>query len=232
MGDRSVPDPATQRGAGHRVFIDFDNTITIGDMLDGVIERFAGDGSWRTFEEDWAAGRIGTRACLEGQVLTLRAEWSELRAHLDGIELDPGFAILRDQLRREQVELMILSDNFDLFVSHLLQRHGLDDVPFRSNHVERTGNRFLPSFPHANPECPGCAHCKKTHFLPPHHDARRVIYIGDGRSDVCPSLHADIVFAKDSLLTHLQKKGIACIPYRNLTEVSQRLETILHDNVQ
>ncbi len=213
-------DPAR---AGWRVFIDFDNTMTRGDVLDGIIAEFAVDDSWRALEESWASGRIGARACLEGQLGVLRASWPDLARHLDRVRLDPGFAALRDATRHAGAELTVVSDNFDLFLEYILRRHGLDDVTFLANHLELAGGRLLPSFPFGNPECPDCAHCKKIHFLPPHRDARRVIFIGDGRSDICPARHADIVFAKDGLLAYLQGAGIPCHPYEGLAEVAAAL---------
>lgn len=215
--------------AGFRVFIDFDNTITCGDVLDGIIEKFAANDSWRALENAWTAGRIGTRACLEGQLLALRAGWPELAQHLDSVRLDPGFFALRDLLRQERIELTIVSDNFDLFVDHILRRHGLAGIAYRANHLEIAGDRLLPSFPFGNPDCPNCAHCKKTHFMPPHRDSRRVIFIGDGRSDICPARHADIVFAKAGLLSYLQDAKIPCIACTDLTGVVDALKTNFHE---
>jgi 2,3-diketo-5-methylthio-1-phosphopentane phosphatase len=215
---------------GYRVFIDFDNTITCGDVLDGIIEKFAIDDHWRALEADWVAGRIGARACLEGQLGVLRANWPALAQHLDGVRLDPGFAALRDLLRRERVELTVVSDNFDLFVGHILQQKGLGDVAYRANHLEIAADRLLPSFPFGNPDCPDCAHCKKIHFLPPHRDARQVIFIGDGRSDICPARNADIVFAKTGLLSYLQDAKIPCLAYDDLTGVVDTLKKSFHEN--
>ncbi len=101
---------------GFRIFIDFDNTITIGDVLDGVIEKFAVGDRWRELEIEWEAGKIGARDCLDGQLRSLRAEWPELTRHLDAVQLDPGFSALLTLARREQIDLTILSDNFDLLL--------------------------------------------------------------------------------------------------------------------
>ena len=216
--------------AGFRVFIDFDNTITQGDVLDGIIETFSASGEWRTLEAAWTAGQITTRACLEGQVGGLRATWPELAHHLDQVRLDPGFARLRDLLRREAVELTIVSDNFDLVLDHILKQNGMADVARRANHLELAAGRLAPSFPFWNPDCPGCAHCKKIHFMPPHRDARQVVFIGDGRSDICPATHADIVFAKTSLLSYLRRAAIPCVAYGDLSEVTDALEKIMHED--
>jgi len=214
--------------SGYRVFIDFDNTITCGDVLDGIIEKFAVDRRWIELEEAWASGHLGAKACLEGQLQSLRAEWPALVRHLETVQFDPGFMALRNQLRATNIELTIVSDNFDRFIGHLLEQRGLADVPFFANHLELADGRLLPSFPFVNPACPDCAHCKKTHFTP-RRDARQVVYIGDGRSDLCPARVADVVFAKASLLTTLRAAGTPCFGFEELAGVVTALKEIHHD---
>ena len=216
--------------AGFRVFIDFDNTISVGDVLDTVIEEFSADEHWRVLEADWDAGRIGARECLDGQLRGLRATWPEFTRHLEGVKLDAGFTTLIEFVQRAGGELTIVSDNFDLFIGHILQRRGLAHVTARSNHLELAGDRVIPSFPFVNPACPGCAHCKKIHFIPPNDDGRRVIYIGDGRSDLCPARHADLVFAKATLLAQLRTEKMPCLAFDGLADVVTALERILHEN--
>ena len=216
-------------GARFQVFIDFDNTISRGDVLDAVIARFARSDAWRALEEDWVAGRIGARACLEGQVRNLRADWPAMESFLQTAELDPGFAGLVACLRDASVELTIVSDNFDRFIGTVLARHDFADLAVRANHVELVGDTIEPSFPYFDPGCPGCAHCKKSHFTP-RRDERRVVYIGDGLSDVCPASRADLVFAKASLLRHRQRHGLPCRPFGDLSAVTHELRTILHEN--
>ena len=219
---------ASTRPADYRVFIDFDNTISRGDVLDGIIERFAVGDKWRELEEEWAAGRSSARTCLDGQLRTLRGTWPEFEHFLLKVELDPGFARLRDLLRAERVEFTILSDNFDRFIGAILRRCGYAGVPFFANHVEFVADCLQPSFPFYNPDCPGCAHCKKTHFMP-RVDPRRIIYIGDGRSDICPATHADIVFAKSSLLTYMQETKLPCRSFEDLTGVATELKAMLYE---
>ena len=214
----------------YRVFIDFDNTISQGDVLDSVVEKFAHDETWRDLEESWVTGKIGARECLNGQLSIVKATDNALHAHLATIQIDPGFHDLIKVIEDEHIEYAILSDNFDLILKPILKRLGLSRIACFSNKLERNGDYFTPSFPYWNKDCPGCAHCKKTHFTPRGTDKRKVIYIGDGRSDICPSLHSDIVFAKDSLLTYLNKSGVSCIPYHDLAEVAKKLTNLIHDN--
>ena len=57
-----------------------------------------------------------------------------------------------------------------------------------------------------------------------------MIYVGDGRSDICPARAANIVYAKDSLLTHLRSVAHPCIPFGGLADVAESLTTLLHEN--
>ena len=227
-----MPEPhpsSATAGDRYRVYLDFDNTISRGDVLDGIIGHFATGSAWRELETEWEEGRIGARACLDGQLRALRGSWPEFQRHLAGVKLDPGFSTLRGLLRDHRVESAILSDNFDLFLGEILRQHGHADLPVYANHAEWADDRVLPSFPYYNPACPGCAHCKKTHFVP-RRDRRLIIYVGDGRSDICPATHADIVFAKAGLLTHLQAQGRPCHAFTDLRDVADQLQTILHEN--
>ncbi|MEO6876498.1 MAG: MtnX-like HAD-IB family phosphatase [Opitutaceae bacterium] len=212
-----------------QVFIDFDNTISRGDVLDAIIERFAVDNRWRKLEEAWVAGRIGARDCLDGQLRLLEGTQGEFEEFFGEVELDPGFTRLVELLHEAKVELTIVSDNFDRFIEAILRRFGHADIPLLANHVEFSEGKLLPSFPHYNPVCPGCAHCKKTHFVP-RRDQRRVIYVGDGRSDICPAGHADIVFAKSSLLTYLQRESVPCVAFEGLDDVVAALQKLLHED--
>jgi len=210
------------------VFIDFDNTITCGDVLDGIIEKFAVDDRWRALEADWAAAGFRC-ARLPGRAVASCAPAGRPRAALDGIRLDPGFAALRELLQLERVELTVVSDNFDLFVGHILQQRGLGDVATAPTNLEIATTGCCPrSF--QQPGLPDCAHCKKIHFLPPHRDARQVIFIGDGRSDICPARNADIVFAKTGLLSYLEAAKIPCLAYDDLTGVVDTLKKSFHEN--
>jgi hypothetical protein len=213
----------------YRLFIDFDNTISCGDVLDSVIETFAVGNRAQELEREWASGKIGAKECLDGQLRSIKATPKALTDHLATVTIDSGFSKILELTTEHKIETAILSDNFDLILSPILERLGLSHVPCYSNHLERNGDYFTPSFPYWNKDCPSCAHCKKTHFIPRNKDKRKVVYIGDGRSDICPSLNSDIVFAKDSLLSYLINTGVSCLPYHDLGQVAKLITTLIHD---
>ena len=40
------------------LFFDFDNTLTHGDLLDELIERYSPNEAWRDWEHAWAEGKL------------------------------------------------------------------------------------------------------------------------------------------------------------------------------
>ena len=201
------------------LFLDFDNTITKGDVLDRVIERYSASEQWREWEAAWTQGRISTHECLERQMGDLRVARDDLMAFMDTIELDPGFAKMVAWARANDVELRIVSDNFVPLIEEILRHRGIAGVPVFANALGFRGDRVEASFPFRDPACPRCAHCKAVHLRPITDRSR--VYVGDGLSDLCPALIADRVFAKDCLARELAKRGKAFEPFADLGAVLQ-----------
>lgn len=203
------------------VFLDFDNTITLGDVLDAVIARFSPTEEWREWEAAWQAGRMSTRECLRLQIGGLRVAWPRLLGAMSEVEIDPGFAPLVAWARRQGIEVRIVSDNFSPLIHEILRHHGLDRVPVFANELAFDGERLEARFPFADPACPRCAHCKARHLR--EIGERTRIFVGDGLSDVCPSLIADVVFAKDSLAREMERRGLAFRAFACLEDVARFL---------
>ncbi|HEX7370566.1 MAG TPA: phosphatase, partial [Rhodanobacteraceae bacterium] len=72
------------------ILCDFDGTITVEDVTDSLLDRFAAP-EWQVLERDWRAGLIGSAECMAGQVALLDASRAEIDAHLAGLRIDPAF---------------------------------------------------------------------------------------------------------------------------------------------
>ena len=73
------------RTVGIALFFDFDNTITLGDVLDQVIERYSESGAWRDWEAEWQAGRMSAAECLRLQMGDLRVSPEDLHGFMSGV---------------------------------------------------------------------------------------------------------------------------------------------------
>lgn len=182
------------------VFVDFDGTIASLDTTDFLLERFAAP-QWREIEDDWKAGKIGSRECMVRQIDLVRATPAALDGFIAEIEIDPGFPAFVDLCRAQGHDVVVVSDGLDRTVNAVLKRFDLE-LPTFANRLEWCGNdRWRLRFPHARSDCRALSGNCKCQFTE-HGRLDLRIVIGDGRSDFCMARRADLVLAKSALLQH------------------------------
>lgn len=212
----------------YEVYFDFDNTITGFDVLDEIIRRFSINENWKRVEDDWEAGKIGSRECLERQLAEVRFTPDALHAYLATVKVDPYFPRILALLRERGIEPVIVSDSFTQVISAVLQANGIRDLRILANEMRIDGDRPVVSFPFFHSICTRCGNCKTSHlFRRDREPGTTKIYAGDGRSDICPAGFCDILFAKGSLLRHYSSLRPDCIPFENLEPVFSNLQRIL-----
>jgi 2,3-diketo-5-methylthio-1-phosphopentane phosphatase len=205
------------------LFFDFDNTLTDGDILDQVIEKFSPDEKWRDWENAWEAGHLRARECLRLQVENLRVGRDDLFAHLSRVRVDPAFAKIVEWAHSRGLGVNIVSDSFLPLIRHILLNNGIDVVPIFANDLRFSGDRLVPSFPFYDPACARSANAKARHLVP--FRDHRIIFAGDGHSDLDAALAADVVFAKSTLARELDALQVAYRSFENLDPVLNYLRT-------
>lgn len=203
------------------LFFDFDNTLTQGDVLDLVIEHFSPDECWRDWEDAWEHGRLSALECLRRQVENLRVTQEALYAFLDTVRVDPVFSEILAWAGARGADVAIVSDSFEPLIRHVLENNGVRPPPIFANALAFDGDRLRPAFPHADPACTRSANAKARHLLPYRH--HRIVFAGDGRSDLDAALAADVVFAKSTLARELDARGAAYRPFETLEPVLEFL---------
>jgi 2,3-diketo-5-methylthio-1-phosphopentane phosphatase len=202
------------------ILCDFDGTISHDDATDVLLERYARPG-WEALEAQWKANRIGSRACMAGQVALLDADVATLDDCIDGLRLDahfPGFVRAAQQAGHH---LAVVSDGIDRCIRRSLARLDLAGVPVVSNRLEGAGPRdWRLAFPHAVASCrrsSGTCKCAVAAWMQPR---RPILLIGDGSSDFCVAGVADLVFAKGRLIDHCL---VNALPHRPIADFADAL---------
>ncbi len=206
--------------AGCQVFFDFDNTITSFDVLDDLIARFSVDKEWQGWEKKWQAGKIGSHKCLREQFKSVRIGKDDLRKYLSHIKIDPYFLVLLREFKDNNIQSVIVSDSFLPLIAAILESNKVKGLKIYANRLRLVNNRLIPFFPYKNETCSRyCGHCKKDTLLQRVSNGKTRVYIGDGSSDICPSRHADLVFAKEHLWQKWAGPRKQCIPIQSLRDV-------------
>ncbi|HWB44389.1 MAG TPA: MtnX-like HAD-IB family phosphatase [Hyphomicrobiaceae bacterium] len=211
------------------VFVDFDGTISPVDTTDLLLERF-GEPAWRDIEDDWKAGRIGSRECLVRQIDLVRATPSQVDELISGIEIDPAFYGFVDHCRRLGHSVTVVSDGLDRTVRTVLERNNIN-VPFYANKLQWRGDdRWRLTFPYARSDCATLSGNCKCRFAEGQRRKLQIV-IGDGRSDFCIAERVDLVLAKGALVKHCRKAGLPHYTFSHFGEASELLSGWLEQRI-
>jgi 2,3-diketo-5-methylthio-1-phosphopentane phosphatase len=211
------------------VFCDFDGTFSVQDVGATIAQRLAADRRPRV----WARYERGEITAWEYNLEILDRlpmPLADLEAFLRTIELDRGARALVDWCEARRVPFRVLSDGFDLNLNRLQVLQGIR-FAYDANHLRYESGVWRISAAHPNPAC-GCGtgNCKRGRIEAFRRTApgAKLVHIGNGRvSDLCGALAADVAFAKDSLATELERRGVPFERFETLLDVIPPLERLL-----
>ncbi len=208
------------------VVCDFDGTISLNDTTDALLEAFA-EPEWHAIEERWIAGEIGSAECMHLQVGMLNVPVAVLNDWLDHVQIDPHFAAFATMCERFSIPLSVASDGIDYVIRRVLKNHHLQHIPVVANRLHfLKDDRYMLASPMACMSGSGVCKCKVVESVRAI-QKRKVLFVGDGRSDFCVSNQVDLVLAKDSLLKHCQAKSLAHWPFRDFDEAAMLLTSLI-----
>ncbi len=198
------------------VLTDFDFTISLQDVGDRVCEELE---LYRPETlRQFARKEIGSRLLWLDSMA--RADRNRAQAIADTVGVDPLFPAFADWCREQALPIAVVSDGFSFYIRRILEREGLDWLPVFSNEIVGSG---ALRFPYANPACDFCACCKAAIARRARTLGTRVIYVGDGVSDLYAVGFADWVFAKGRLASHLRQQGSPYYRFDSFASVHRTL---------
>jgi len=218
-------------GAPVSVLIDYDGTVSRRDVGDLLLERHVADQALvRTMEDAYKDGLIGSRDLTSWDMEVLPRDAALLRREASGIPQDETFPSFVRSVRATGALVEVVSDGLGFYVASNLVRldPSLVDVPVATN-VNRVDGPEGVSFPYGHPACLVCGTCKRERVRLHGAGGRAVVFVGDGTSDRYAAHHADVVFARDSLLAWGRATGRHFIAWERFGEIEAWFEEALRD---
>lgn len=203
--------------------IDFDGTLSVGDTVDAMLERFADD-RWKDLEDEWLKGNITAIECMKQQLDLVEVDQVTLENFFRGIQLDASFIPFHKYIS-QFAKVAIVSDGLDHAIDVATHNAAIPAMPIYANKLTFKPNGVSISYPYRNPDCKagnGVCKCQIADQLSSDVGGP-VVLIGDGKSDYCLAKHADIVFAKGKLITHCEQENI---PFRRFQTFAEVLDVI------
>jgi 2-hydroxy-3-keto-5-methylthiopentenyl-1-phosphate phosphatase len=209
------------------IVVDFDGTACSADVSKVLLERF-GDPSWPDLDRAVDRGEIGLRAAMHRQAAMLNGTHDEMLAFaIANCPMDPTFRSFVSWSAARDVPLSLASDGFAFYLRPILEAAGMGGLDVATNELRFTDGRAREMrHPHAHPECVGCGTCKMLIVQRARAVHGPVAFIGEGQSDRYGALYADLVFAKEALVSICERDGVPFLPYRTFDDVRERLESI------
>jgi len=197
------------------IITDFDGIITDHDTLETLLKQF-GTPEWLHIERRLEQGLLTVDDAFRQQMGLLEVSLKDALEALDNeIQIDETVGECAKELLENGGQFTIASAGFTEIISHLLNGVIPKGVTVRANQVEIINNRWTV-IPSPTPKIKGlCTHCKRYWVEKAKVAGDIVIYVGDGFTDRCPAEAADRVYARGSLLTYRQEKGLPTYPFQD-----------------
>ncbi len=201
---------------------DFDGTITEEDMGYCLLETFA-DGDWRQLVRRYREGEISVNYFNTRAFAMVKADKKTvLKFVRNRARMRDGVHELVTYCRGRGFRFVIVSNGLDFYIKALLRDIGMENI-----RVFAARTRFTPdgietwyTGPDGNQLEDGFKEVYTRLFLS---RGYRVVYVGNGISDISPARQAHCIFATGELVSYCKEAGIDCIPFVNLHDVVRGL---------
>lgn len=201
---------------------DFDGTINkkdIGEEFSKIIDNYP------ELKEQLLGSRISMPDLyrkmlgLDGLTLGMVRDF-----YVDQSVIDGHFSRFLRFAGDHGISHIIVSDGFDLLIKAALEKDGINDrICIFANTIGEDGSGILIDFPFKGDGSSIFGVSKKSivDAFRPYFD--RIIYIGNGYSDIDAAPHADIVFARTSLKKFCDENGLPAVRYNDYGDIIETL---------
>ena len=209
------------------VLCDFDGTITTEDTNIKLFDKIGNKDLIQQYREKYYNGEIDLRTLADIQFGSIKLSKEEyLEYILNEIKLQKGFKNFYTNLKNHKIPFIIVSGGFENGIRPFLAKYELKDIPIHANKL--IFNDDLVKVQHYDEEhYPDLIHkdyyedfkveivkeCREKY--------NKIIFIGDGTTDINVADKVDYLFAKDYLRDHCIKNNIDHISWEDFNDVNK-----------
>jgi len=202
---------------------DFDGTITEEDASFFLLDAFA-QGDWRRLLIEYKEHRISVGEFNTRAFAMVKADKHGLLEALQGnVKVRAGFHDLVDYCLNKGLRFVIVSNGLDFYIRAVLKDLRLGDLEVHAAQASfhPAGMKVRYVDPDGKMVNDGFKEAYMESFL---RLGYKVIYMGNGDSDVAPAKQAHRVFATGDLLAYSKENNLNCKPFKDFREVVEDLE--------
>ncbi len=217
------------------ILCDFDGTVSIKDTVNRLIRSHISDPRWRYHVKRYLRGEIGSRTVYQTLAPMMSMNRLEFEQFvIEHAELDPYFPKFLAWAEKNDIDVKIVSDGFDVTIKTLFEKHGIGGLDIISNGlVIRDDGTVEIRSDYSNPPCNFCGTCKLKAIRDFRRQYGKIVLIGDGESDRHAATEADMVLALGDLFIYCATHNIPAIRIDGFHEapriLSREIEAVAFD---
>jgi 2-hydroxy-3-keto-5-methylthiopentenyl-1-phosphate phosphatase len=211
------------------VQIDFDETVTIGDVSYLLLDTFAGK-EWRKSLEEYSSGKINVGTFNSSVFGMLKTDIKTMTDFVltYNIQIRPGFTEFLDYCRRKGARTVIVSNGWLFYIQAILKKVGIKNIKELEIHAaenipDRDSMKVAYIGPDGKEMMDGFKEAYTRYLI---EKGYSVIYVGDGNSDIYSARIAKRVFATGQLLQRCRDEKIGCVPFKDFYEVIDGIKNL------
>ena len=201
------------------VLCDFDGTISTRDTVQALFASF-GSQCCRDLNRKWVLGEISSRQNYEGCLGSTSATRDQMECVLSAITIDPFFPAFLRWCSDQSYAFAIVSDGLEWAIRYVLGLYGVHGPTVFATHMQYVTGGYRFDFPWYHPDLP-LRGISKPHIIRRYQaQGYRVVYVGDGLTDLEALGVADVVFAKGKLLSLARERSKQVLAFDDLRQVT------------
>ena len=204
---------------------DFDGTITQEDVSFLLLDAFA-NGNWRQLLTQYKEGKISVNRFNTKAFAMVNADRQTLLEFMGSrAKMRAGFDQLLDYCHRKGFQFVIVSNGLDFYIEAILKDIGVDNIEVFSAQTQFGPNGIETKYigPEGSQLEDGFKEAYTRLFL---REGYRLVYVGNGISDISPARLAHHIFATGDLLTYCKEMNLNCRSFVDLNDVIRGLELL------
>ena len=206
------------------ILVDFDDTAAEQNVAETLLKKFGGS-HWERYREKFRNGSLNLRYYQEKAFNEIDATLEEMGDAIGELAwLRSGFQEFNDYCKSNDIRLSFVTNGLEFYVNAILRKTGLQHIPSYSVAVEGKPRKLRYSYPYATEECWEWGNCKCNVLNQHRVNGSKIVYVGDGKSDLCASQKADFVFARSTLLKHCRHLHLPFQEFANFYDVLAALK--------
>ena len=203
---------------------DFDGTVTIEDASFTILDAYVPD-KWRPLFEEYQQGKMTVGEFNSTVFAMVRAD-KEILLQLvrEKVSVREGFAEFITYCRLKNYRFAIVSNGLDFYIKDILERTGFNEAEVHASNTVFSENGLIVR--HKGPDGNYLDEDVKAAFTDYYlNRGYKVVYLGDGRSDVLPASKSHFVFATGSLIEYCNSEKLSCTQFTDFNHVIKVMES-------